>query len=292
MAKKSCLRLLIVLIILLIILSIHFITPEPAIASIESSSPAQEDRWVPQMSPLVQISESGSDSSFPDVAYNSQADEYLVVWRLEKSIVGRRVSSRGEPIGNQFIIEPNATTTPWAPKVAYDATQNWYLVIWGHNTGNPTSDLRGRFIPWSGPNPAYATFSIDATKPVQSYGYALAYGLVPNEFMVVWTHTPSGETLTKIAGRRVKADGSGFAAGSFVIAAHSTDFRQSPDIAYNLARNEYLVTYDDYPKVNDNVWGTRMTGTGVILGGGEFLIAGWPDEEADSAVAACAAADQ
>ncbi|RME85220.1 MAG: hypothetical protein D6775_03360, partial [Caldilineae bacterium] len=91
-----------------------------------------------------------------------------------------------------------------------------------------------------------------------------------------------------VSGRRVKADGSGLNGGGFTIAAHGNENRVNPDVAYNLARNEYLVVYDNAV----DVFGVRLRGDGVALGGGEFGIAGWPDREQHPAVAACAAADQ
>ncbi len=59
-------------------------------------------------------------------------------------------------------------------------------------------------------------------------------------------------------------------------------------MAYNLARNEYLVTYDNAA----DIFGMRLRGDAVALGGGEFGIAGWPDTETKPAVAACREADQ
>ena len=70
-------------------------------------------------------------------------------------------------------------------------------------------------------------------------------------------------------------------------------------MAYNLHRNEYLVTWDlEISASNIDIWGMRLRGDGVPLTGGsptvtgEFVIAGWPSFEAAPAVAACAAADQ
>lgn len=55
-----------------------------------------------------------------------------------------------------------------------------------------------------------------------------------------------------------------------------------------------MVSCDDYPKVDDNVWCIRLYyhASGALLKGSEFAIAGWPDEEGWSAVAACRTADQ
>jgi hypothetical protein len=59
-------------------------------------------------------------------------------------------------------------------------------------------------------------------------------------------------------------------------------------VAYNLARNEYLVVYEN----GVDIFGIRLTGNLGHNFGGEFGIAGWPDTETHPAVAACHAADQ
>jgi len=76
---------------------------------------------------------------------------------------------------------------------------------------------------------------------------------------------------------------------TFTIDSHATLNRVNPDIAYNLARNEYLVVWEAVGGQND-IWGQRMTGAGNFLGG-KIDIAGWPDSESQPAVGACAASD-
>jgi len=59
-------------------------------------------------------------------------------------------------------------------------------------------------------------------------------------------------------------------------------------VTYNLARNEYLVVYDNAVDIFD----IRLTGNLGGKFGGEFGIAGWPSAEIHPAVAACQGADQ
>ncbi|MFO7742639.1 MAG: hypothetical protein R6X31_10045 [Anaerolineae bacterium] len=52
--------------------------------------------------------------------------------------------------------------------------------------------------------------------------------------------------------------------------ATGADRKAWPALAYNLARNEYLVTYDNAylgGTNNENVYVKRLTGDGVVLGG-------------------------
>jgi hypothetical protein len=247
------------------------------------------------MSPAVQVTGTGHDASGPDVAYDPTHDRYLVVWKGDNRkadfrIWGRIVDARGEVWGAPFEIG-SSNAYGGRPRAAYDTQRNRYLVIWSLSVGWQEQQMYGRFVPWDGPDPALTAFAIDTTKPARTGVYALAYGSDADEFLVVWVTESSGTTLQAVAGRRVKGGG-GFAAGTFVIAAHSADNRGNPDVAYNAARNEYLVVYDDYPKDNENIYGKRLSATGTSLAGGEFTIAGWPGAERDPAVASCPGADQ
>lgn len=264
-----------------------------AVLALPSETPL---RYTLPMTSLVDITEDVLDQ-YPDVAYNNKYDEYFVVWRREKSIYGRRVTGRGEVIGSELLISPSVTYMPGPPKVAYDSVRNRYLVIWAHNTGAYAYQLKGRFIPADGPNPGLTDFRIDDNKlvepPAYNHNYSLVYAYTQDEYLVVWSHHEGLGIPSKIAGRQINGEG-GFFAGSFVVMAHSTDYRQFPDVAYNLARNEYMVTCSDYPKVNDNVFGVRLFyhANGSLLKGTEFSVANWPDEEGWPAVAACRTANQ
>jgi hypothetical protein len=233
----------------------------------------------------------GHDATWPDVAYNSQIDQYLVVWKAHKSTWGRRVDARGEPRGTAFEIASGPTIGDGQPEVAYDSKRNRYLVIWGRADGL-VYQMYGRFVPWDGPDPALPPFAIDPARPASTDLYALAYGSTPDEFLVVWANKDAGSGRDVIAGRRVKGAG-GFAAGTFLIAAGSPDSRGNPDVAYNDQRNQYLVVYDNYPESSgEDIYATRLSATGSRMGGGEFAIASWPGQERGPSVASCTGSDQ
>jgi hypothetical protein len=114
------------------------------------------------------------------------------------------------------------------------------------------------------------------------------------EFLVVWENEPAGQP-DYISGRRVFADGSGFPPGDGFTISSGTVSRYYPDVAYNLARNEYLVTWDiEADSSGKDIYGVRLTGSGIPIGGAtaEFVIAGWPDNEEHPSVAACDQVDQ
>src|SRR3954452_23607883 len=86
--------------------------------------------------------DAGRDASTTDVAYNSTANEYLVVWfgdglatDNENEIFGQRVSAAGIELGSDFRIsnvgtDGDATRDALQAAVAYNPTANEYLVTW------------------------------------------------------------------------------------------------------------------------------------------------------------------
>lgn len=285
--------------LVVVAIAIVAVPPGPARPDVASAQRRTQDErtsrstgMAPPTSPIIEIADTGHGYPGADVAYNSQFDEYLVVWEEPKKIWGRRVSSRGQPIGSSILIESGAPYGYEGPQVAYDSQRNRYLVIWGRGGGSADLFLHGRFVPALGPDAGLTAFPIDPGPIPLDAVYTLGYGLAQDEFLAVWNRKTGGAFREATYGRRIEADGSGFPASTFLLTEHTTDNRWRPDAAYNLVRNEYLVAVDDGNKVNDNIYGTRLTAGGSILGSGEFGIAGWPDEEYGASVAACPDGDQ
>jgi hypothetical protein len=243
------------------------------------------------------ISELESDEYEPAIAYNSIQHQYLVVWENKwgttpgshHDIYAQRLTSTGQLL-SWFAVSVNSNSQT-NPSVAYDPVNDRYLVVWVYDVNGDGSDwdVYGRFIPWNGPDPALGDFMICNWTSSQTHP-VVAYALAQQEFLVVWQNQQP-LVADYISARRVYADGGGFPDDAFSITS-GADNRAFPDVAYNLARNEYLVTWDVELSVSDtDIYGLRLTGTGGSLGG-EFVIAGWPDDEERSSVAACDQADQ
>jgi hypothetical protein len=234
----------------------------------------------------------------PAAAYNWRRDEYLVVWHNVwggggRDIYARRVSGQGE-ILSWFAVTYGPEDRAY-PSVAYDPDRDRYLVVWMFDANGDGSnwDIRGRFIPWQGPDVGLGEFDISTWSTNQRMP-EVVYNENPNwpEFLVVWHNTPPA-LPAYVSARRVFADGSGFPPGDgFTVAGGIGDTNDyfNPDVAYNLARNEYLVVYSENAT---DIWATRLEANGNVLGGGGFGIATWqPDPESRPTVAACRTADQ
>ena len=285
---------LLMLVVALGLLSALLITPAQGWAQAISAG-ASAAATGPHLGGEITISAHDDEQYLPSVAYNWKHREYLVVWHdtwplNTRSIEAARVSEQGQVL-SEFTVYWNPTKDSAQPAVGYDPVNDRYLVAWVFDApGNGSDwDLYGRFIPWDGPNPGLTAFAI-STWGTHQWNPKVAYGQTMEEFLVVWANEYQAGTLPMyISGRRVKADGSGFPGGaSDLTISHATQNRVNPDVTYNLARNEYLVVYDNAV----DIFGIRLTGNLGGNFGGEFGIAGWPSAEIHPAVAACQGADQ
>ncbi|MEW5868748.1 MAG: hypothetical protein AB1894_05690 [Chloroflexota bacterium] len=161
----------------------------------------------------------GAERRFPDVAYNVQRDEYLVVWEHTippsgftpemTSIRGQRLTGAGALLGGEIIIaDPGATGYVGKPAVEYAYTSNKYLVVWEHHTsGSISTDIYAQAL-WSD-----ATLDGGSTCLAQgdwSYSYSnpdLAYNRRGNSYLVVWERLDKNAAIIDIFGRLVHGSG-------------------------------------------------------------------------------------
>ncbi|RLC75631.1 MAG: hypothetical protein DRI81_11655 [Chloroflexi bacterium] len=248
------------------------------------------------MSGEVTVSTLDNDQYSPAMAYNWKHNEYLVIWENVwggggHDIYAQRVTSSGE-LESWFYVPDDSTFTKenrMQPDVAYDPVNDRYLVTWIYWDGIDWN-VHGRFIPWDGPSASLTEFQIcnwgsDQAKP------KVAYARNPQEFFVVWVNTTAPAYY--ISGHTVPADGSYVDPAGGVTISSGTQDRDFPDVTYNLARNDYLVTWD----VNNggatgiDIYGERIRASDLHQYG-EFGIAGWAEDEEHPAVAACNDTDQ
>ncbi|HEY90040.1 MAG TPA: hypothetical protein G4N98_09995 [Thermoflexia bacterium] len=247
----------------------------------------------------IAISELDNSQYQPAVAYNWKHQEYLVVWENVwggggHDIYAQRVSDTGE-LKSWFYVPDDTTFTKHdrkQPAVAYDPVNDRYLVVWIYDTVGDGSnlDIHGRFVPWEGVDAGEKEFSINGWSSNQ-WEPKIAYGRTPEEFLVVWMNTPSGVS-TYISAQRITA-ATGAKPDSAISVTSGAENRDNPDVAFNLAQNQYLITWD----INNSgsgfdVYGRRLHGGSNNFAGGEIGIAGWPGNEENPRVAACSAMDK
>ncbi|HUT42372.1 MAG TPA: hypothetical protein VM011_13650, partial [Gammaproteobacteria bacterium] len=218
------------------------------------------------------------DATHPDVAWNAMANEYLVVWEGddntpplvddENEIFGQRLDgATGAQIGvNDFRISdmgPDGNTGFFAdnPVVAWNATDNEYLVVWtgDDNTAPLVDDERevfGQRLNAATGAEIGTDFRISDMGPdgdvnYAAYDPAVTWNATADEYLVVWSGDDDTAPLVndenEIFGQRLTAAGAEIGT-DFRISDMGPDgntgfFAYNPDVAFNATADEYLVVW-------------------------------------------------
>jgi hypothetical protein len=254
-SKHQTIRILPVILTTLILISSLFLTFQrnfaASITYVEHNSkntnPHLESGKSPVLSEYIDIQVDGLENLEPAVIYNSKHKEYLVVWYTKQGaltwdIWARRVGINGnlESIFNVASVEAKHLTQP---DVAYSPVQDEYLVVYNYEVTSTNTDIYGTRFKWNG-SLIGAPFPI-ITAVDKQIDPSLAYNSTDDEYLVVYGNEWAGG-LRDIAAQRINAsDGSLISWAN--IATGTGEDRDTPDVAYNPARNQYLITYTKFP---------------------------------------------
>ncbi|HKP19384.1 MAG TPA: hypothetical protein VJT84_12970 [Gaiellaceae bacterium] len=253
-------------------------------------------------------------TAFPAVAYSSANDEYLVVWygnddtpplvANENEVFGQRLNgTTGVEAGeNDVRVSQQGEPDPAAASdaaVAYNATNNEYLVVWhGDDTpplANGETEIFGQRVDAAtGAEVGANDFRISDMGPDGTFAFeardpAVAYNATNNEYLVVWWGDDDTAPLVngerEIFGQRLDAaTGAEVGVNDFRISDMGTDGETSfaafdPAVAHNQTNNQYVVVWrgDDgtAPLVDEEfeIFGQRLdAATGAEVGTNDFRI--------------------
>ncbi len=207
------------------------------------------------------------NSGAPSVSYNSNTNQYLVVWRDFRNgnydVYGQLINANGTLSGNNIEIS-TATGAQYFPSVVYNVNTNQYLVVWMDSRGGAEWDIYGQLIN-ADDTLAGINFSISTATNNQS-NPAIAYNSTANQYLIVWHDDRNGNY--DIYGQIVEADG-GLSGTNFALTT-SINTSGYPSIAYNSLTNQYLVVWQEYVS-EYSIRGQFLTSTG-LLAGTDFLI--------------------
>ncbi len=81
------------------------------------------------------ISTAGVDQDYPDIAYASSANRFLVVWEQSNDIYGRLVNDNKTFAGPEFRIASSSGSLS-DPAVSYDPHSDQFMVVWSDSYGS------------------------------------------------------------------------------------------------------------------------------------------------------------
>ena len=218
------------------------------------------------LSPPMTITNASGHQRYPRIAYSAKCTCFLVTWqdgRTQTSwdVWGQRVSSSLMLAGGNFDIY-SGTFHEYDPAVAGLATTSQFAVAY-------TTDLNGGGLLQihcclvSGFGGVVTRFPVREWNN-QRRNPAVAGAWGADEYLVTWTDD-AHQTTTDILGRVVNTFGN-YVAPQVAI-ARGRKGQEAPALAYNPARDEYLVVWMDYRNGSDyQIWGRRVSGAGALLG--------------------------
>ncbi|MCP4407069.1 MAG: hypothetical protein GY807_04785 [Gammaproteobacteria bacterium] len=221
----------------------------------------------------------GFNGLYPAIAYNSTENEYLVVWWGDDdrdfgdgALIGDDFEVFGQIInaddctlkGTNFTISDMGgtgvgvfgvdTTHESAPAVAYNSTDNEYLVAWhGDPVTSGEIEIFGQILNGDGTEKV-DDFRISSTPGANlaAVSPAAAYNPDDGQYLVVWWGDFDTNNDFEVYGQLVDADTDGTGvSGSQLLrissmggAANLTFIGRFPDVAYNTIDQEYLVVWE------------------------------------------------
>jgi len=212
----------------------------------------------------------------PAIAYNSIQNEYLLVWQdfrhqdTKPDILGHRLSSSGNLVGGLIEIcrEPG---TQSQPAVAYDSTNNRYLVVWqdGRDYDETDYDIYGARLSHSG-NVTNAAIYI-AVKERAQESPDVAYCQDSDRYLVAW-HDRDAPSYTDIYGRQIEAAGP-YPLPEFPICT-AGNYQRNPSVACNSQAGNCLAVWQDsrHLELPYNIYGQRISCSGDPILGDNFAI--------------------
>jgi hypothetical protein len=198
------------------------------------------------LDPPIDIWVDGLQNFAPAVAYNSRQDEYLVVWYTQQGantedIWARRVGSDGS-LRSSFNVATGEAEKRWQPVVAYSPAQDGYLIVYIYMYSSSDLDLYAKLVSSDGGSMS-SEYAIKDEADLQ-VAPRVAYNNVHDEYLVVYQNRWA-DNRKDIAAQRVRAS-DGALLSWRNIATGTDQWRVFPDVAYNEARNQYLIVYHYY----------------------------------------------
>ncbi len=200
----------------------------------------------------------------PDVAYSPTQDEYLIVYAYNYSatdydIYARRVNWNGSSMSAEFAIDDD-TDMDWYPAVAYNSTNDEYLVVYEKYISGTRRDIEaqrvkasdGSLLSWR--NIAGAANQMRRLPDV-------AYNATRNEYLIAYTlqspPTADGDIFGEVTSANLGT------LSSEIQIVYNT--YEQDTVALAAGPDEYLAVWEDGPSpTHRTIYGRRVSGTGTL----------------------------
>jgi hypothetical protein len=206
----------------------------------------------------------------PALTFNSSANEFLAAWVADSVTDGQmgiyvqRINPNdGAKIGSSALIS-NTASGIQSPALAYNATNNQYMVVW-LDRSIPPRTVKALLLDASAA-PLGSVFTISSTS-VTPQDPAVAYNSVDHEYLVVWAIAGVPST---IYAQRVDSVGGLQGTAINVSNPAATGTGRHPSVTYNSTNAEYMVAWSGDSATTTGeyeIYAQRLTGPLASLSG-------------------------
>jgi Ca2+-binding RTX toxin-like protein len=202
------------------------------------------------------------DARNPSVVYNTVGNEYLVAWEGNDAapqpsgpfqVFGQRISAAGAEVGTNDFLIGSSGDEAFSPELAYNSTNNEYLVVWEGDGGDGTAGTANVFEVWGQRLNASGAeiggdFEISDAGPAGNGSFvaqtpAAAYVEGLNQYLVVWKSDDTAAGDFEVYFSRLSNTGTAIES-EVKLSAAGGNAVQTPDVAWSeSAVNSYLVVW-------------------------------------------------
>jgi len=225
------------------------------------------------------------DQVNPAIAFNTDTDDFLVVWEDYAwkligtlGIAAQRIGSNGNLIGEAFpaVGEWLTSCLFQHPAIAYNPSAHEYLLVWEYGHAEDDHHIYARRLPSTVKATEDAIGSdhihIAASTSKFESNPKVAYNPTDKEYLIVWQerNIPIGYEycLTKTSGQRLSSNGA-------LLGSHiniNTDFTEQcfPAVAFGTTNGQYLIVWEENKldgTGETDIYGQRIGRTGALVGG-------------------------
>jgi hypothetical protein len=199
-----------------------------------------------------------------DAAYNPARNEYGMTWQNGYVIHWRRMDSTAAVLGSDFALSDGVTQGHHFSVVCYNSTRAEYLILYSGWMADNSDQMRLVRVDATTGNQIGSTIFLDAIGTNSTTGgLDIAYSATSNSYIAVYEVYNEGNVYGRIL------DAFGNPTGSrFQIDTPSQQYSRNPQVAWNSANNEYLVTYMGVGTGSSwDYWAQRFSASnGALLG--------------------------
>ncbi len=206
------------------------------------------------------------------VAWNGADKEYLVLWQdfrngaANPDIYGARLDKNGNvAAGNLPIVTQTAKQAgPW---LSYGG--GGYVAVWidQRNMSTTGTDVYGA---WILPDGTVSSEFVVTNASANQRAASVIYNPTSNNFLVTWIDETNGTSNTDVWGAIV-SPGGGVNSGPFAMIT-ATGNQRGPYVRYDYGTSRYFMVWFDNRGGNYDIYGSRVSSSGVILDGSGLVI--------------------